>query len=128
MNEQPKRNVPRAPIEIRVEYQHLNALAADYTKNLSKGGAFIPTETPLPIGTQCTFTLNVPTLSDPLRLEAEVKHHESSNDKEGMGIEFIFSSDEESKSFHVVLDRLMFEHLGEKLYNHLKGITPTTDA
>ena len=128
MEEQSKRNVPRAPIEIRVEYQHLNALAADYTKNLSKGGAFIPTDSPLPIGTRCTFTLNVPTLAEPLRLDAEVKHHDAAHDEPGMGVEFLFSNDEESNSFHIVIDRLMFEHLGEQLYNHLKGTKSNVDA
>ena len=127
MEEQSKRNVPRAPIEIRVEYQHLNALAADYTKNLSKGGAFIPTETPLPVGTRCAFTLNVPTLAEPLRLEAKVKHHDSAGDEPGMGIEFLFSSDEESSAFHIVIDRLMFEHLGEQLYTHLKSSKRNTE-
>ena len=121
MEEQPKRSVPRAPIEIRVEYQHVNALAADYTKNLSKGGAFIPTDSPLPIGTRCFFTLTIPSLSDALRLEAEVKHHDLVENESGMGVAFLFSNEEEENAFHVVIDRLMFEHLGEQLYHHLKS-------
>ena len=73
MTEQAKRVVARAPIEIRVEYQHLNALIPDYTKNLSKGGAFIETSEPLAVGTRCYFTLEIPSFDEPLRLEAEVK-------------------------------------------------------
>ena len=127
MNEQAKRTGPRAPIEIQVEYEHLNALASDYTKNLSKGGAFIQTEVPLPIGTQCFFTLSIPFLQDPLRLEAEVKHHDTKDGEVGMGIGFVFSSEEESQAFHVVLDRIMFDHLGEQLFNRLKAMKQVED-
>ena len=122
MSEQAKRTVPRAPIEIQVEYEHLNALASDYTKNLSRGGAFIQTETPLDIGTRCYFTLVIPALENPLRLEALVMHHEPKDDVLGMGVQFIFSSDEETQAFHTVLDKIMFELLGEQLFNRLKGI------
>ena len=120
MTEQAKRMVARAPIEIRVEYQHLNALISDYTKNLSKGGAFIETNEPLAIGTRCYFTLAIPSFDEPLRLEAEVKHHDPMEDTQGMGIAFLFSSQEEAAAFHTVLDRIMFEHLGETLFKRLK--------
>ena len=122
MNEQAKRTGPRAPIEIQVEYEHLNALASDYTKNLSSGGAFIQTQEPLPIGTHCFFTLSIPFLNDPLRLEAIVKHHDAKDGEEGMGIAFVFASEEESRAFHVVLEKIMFDHLGEQLFNRLKAM------
>ena len=128
MESKTKRTGPRAPLEIRVEYQHLNALASDYTKNLSKGGAFIPTEEALPVGTQCVFTLGVPGMDTPLRLESEVKHNDALNGEPGMGIAFLFSDEDEEKAFHVVIERLMFEHLGEQLYNHLKGIKTEVDT
>ena len=120
MTEQAKRVVARAPIEIRVEYQHLNALISDYTKNLSKGGAFIETSEPLAVGTRCYFTLEIPSFDEPLRLEAEVKHHDPVEDVQGMGIAFLFSSQEESAAFHTVLDKIMFDHLGETLFKRLK--------
>ena len=128
MESQTKRTGPRAPLEIRVEYQHLNALASDYTKNLSKGGAFIPTEEALPVGTRCIFTLGVPGMDTPLRLESEVKHNDALHGEPGMGIAFLFSDEDEEKAFHVVIERLMFEHLGEQLYNHLKGVKKEVDS
>ena len=121
MNEQAKRSVARAPLEIRVEYEHLNALVSDYTKNLSKGGAFIETNEPLAIGTKCYFTLTVPNMDETLRLVAEVKHHDALEDCEGMGIGFVFSSEAETAAFHTVLDKIMFDHLGEALFKRLKG-------
>ena len=121
MNEQANRSVPRAPLEIRVEYEHLNALVSDYTKNLSKGGAFVETSEPLAIGTKCYFTLTVPNMDEPLRLVAEVKHHDALEECQGMGISFDFSSQEEKDAFHTVLDKIMFDHLGEALFKRLKG-------
>ena len=41
----------RAPIELKVEYKRLNTFFADYTKNISRGGTFIATDKPLPVGT-----------------------------------------------------------------------------
>src|SRR5690348_1888069 len=36
-----RRDGPRVPIELKVEYKKLNSFFADYTKNISKGGTFI---------------------------------------------------------------------------------------
>ena len=46
-----RREAPRQPIELKVEYKRLNTFFADYTKNISKGGTFIKTNRPLPVGT-----------------------------------------------------------------------------
>ena len=40
----------RSPIELKVEYKRLNTFFADYTKNISRGGTFIKTARPLPVG------------------------------------------------------------------------------
>ncbi|HKO52206.1 MAG TPA: PilZ domain-containing protein, partial [Polyangiaceae bacterium] len=45
----------RAPIELKVEYKRLNTFFADYTKNISRGGTFIATDKPLPVGTDFVF-------------------------------------------------------------------------
>ena len=94
---------------------------------MSRGGAFIQTETPQDIGTRCYFTLVIPALQNQLRLEAEVKHHEAKDSIQGMGVSFVFSSDEEAKAFHTVLDKIMFDHLGEQLFNRLKSIKPVAE-
>ena len=48
-----------------MEYLQLNSFFADYTKNISRGGTFIATTRPLPLGTQFLFKLGVPTLPEP---------------------------------------------------------------
>ena len=62
----------RAPIELKVDYKKLNSFFADYTKNISKGGTFIKTKKPLPIGTRFLFKLTVPQRNDPFELLGEV--------------------------------------------------------
>jgi len=52
-----RRGDSRAPIELKVEYKRLNSFFADYTKNISRGGSFIGTEKPLPVGTEFVFAL-----------------------------------------------------------------------
>ena len=67
-----RRAAPRGPIRLRVDYERMNAFFADYTKNISKGGTFIKTARPLPVGTRFLFALAVPALSEPVTLDGEV--------------------------------------------------------
>src|SRR5437588_6377294 len=88
----------RAPLRLRVDYERMNSFFADYTKNISKGGTFIKTPRPLPVGTRCQFSFTLPALSDPLVLEGEVtwilpvEAAQARSEDPGMGIRFIFPS------------------------------------
>jgi type IV pilus assembly protein PilZ len=62
----------RAPIELKVDYKKLNSFFADYTKNISKGGTFIKTKKPLPVGTRFLFKLTVPRREPAFELLGEV--------------------------------------------------------
>ena len=64
------------------------------------------------------FTLEIPSFDEPLT--EVMKHHDLVEDVQGMGIAFLFSSQEESAAFHTVLDKIMFDHLGETLFKRLK--------
>ena len=63
----------RSPIELKVEYKRLNTFFADYTKNISRGGTFIKTSRPLPVGTEFLFKLVVPGREVPLTIHGEVQ-------------------------------------------------------
>src|SRR4051812_44038125 len=99
------RTSPRAPVELKVEYKQLNTFFSDYTKNICKGGTFIRTKNPLPIGTEFVFQLTVPHLLEPLQIRGQVrwvkKEDEPSpvgvpvNHEPGMGIRFIYKDPEE---------------------------------
>ena len=68
-----RRAEPRRPIELKVEYKRLNTFFADYTKNISRGGTFIKTSRPLPVGTEFLFKLFVPGRGEPLTIHGEVQ-------------------------------------------------------
>jgi type IV pilus assembly protein PilZ len=108
----------RAPIRLRVDYERMNSFFADYTKNISKGGTFIKTARPLPLGTHFLFALSVPALSEPVQLNGEVTWvltHETAvpNEQEpGMGIRFVFETEASREGFEKLVERLMEESLG----------------
>lgn len=120
-----KRIHPRAPIELKVEYKRLNTFFADYTKNISRGGTFIKTPRPLPIGTEFVFKLTVPTLPEPVELKGQVtwlmtqEQAGGGGGDPGMGIRFIFENDEQRKAFEAAVEKLMVDSLGESIYRQL---------
>jgi type IV pilus assembly protein PilZ len=120
------REHPRTPIELKVEYKKLDTFFADYTKNISKGGTFIKTERPLPVGTEFLFKLSLPRRADPFALRGTVVWtnqlndiQEPSNPNMGMGIRFIFEQDEDRLRFEDEVEKLMVSSLGEHLYKKL---------
>jgi type IV pilus assembly protein PilZ len=123
-----RRRAPRAPIELKVEYKRLNTFFADYTKNISRGGTFIGTEKPLPVGTEFVFALGVPTMAEPLRLRGKViwvtpSHEASKANPAGMGIEFQYDAEERARK-EAAVERLMLRELGEHLTTKLLGRKP----
>ena len=121
-----RRKDPRAPIELRVEYKRLNSFFADYTKNISRGGTFIATERPLPIGTDFVFKLVVPTVEKPLTIRGKVHwivNPEDATEEQtpGMGIGFIYDSEAERKLIENEVAQLIVSSLGPALYAKLIG-------
>ena len=113
------RGETRAPIELKVDYKKLNSFFADYTKNISKGGTFIKTAKPLPIGTRFLFKLSVPQRTDPFELLGEVVWSTTEGDEPGMGIRFVYSNDNQRTDFESVVELLMSNSLGNELTQKL---------
>ena len=114
-----QRQHTRAPIELKVDYKKLNSFFADYTKNISKGGTFIKTKKPLPIGTRFLFKLTVPHREAPFELLGEVVWSKADAEEPGMGIRFIYSSESQRVEFETVVERLMSDSLGSELTEKL---------
>ena len=126
-----KRQHPRAPIELKVEYKKMNTFFADYTKNISKGGTFIKTERPLPVGTEFLFKLTLPKRSVPFELRGQViwTNQRSAIQRPdvpdmGMGIRFIFTNDAERDMFESEVEQMMVASLGAQLYEKLINKRP----
>ena len=109
----------RAPIRLRVDYERMNTFFADYTKNISKGGTFIKTQRPLPMGTRFVFTLSVPALSEPVALSGEVAWIQAAGDEAGMGIRFLFADDGARRQFEHLVETMMIESLGKDVTDRL---------
>ena len=121
-----RRHEVRAPIELKVEYKRLNTFFADYTRNISRGGTFIRTTKPLPIGTEFLFKLFVPHLGDALRVQGEVQWIVTEQDvvegkhpEPGMGIRFTYRQGSTPEEIDRVVERLMVDSLGQRLYSKL---------
>lgn len=121
-----KRETPRAPIELKVEYKKMNTFFADYTKNISKGGTFIKTDRPLPVGTEFLFKLTLPQRANPFELKGTVMWTNKPDAVQnpevasmGMGIRFIFETEGERENFESQVEALMIESLGRHLYMKL---------
>jgi type IV pilus assembly protein PilZ len=129
MSSDDRRVHARAPIELKVEYKRMNTFFADYTKNISRGGTFIGTERPLPVGTEFVFALGIPNLAEPLRLRGKVIWVVSVDDASkanpaGMGIEFQYADDAERVEKEAEVERLLTAELGEGLATKLLGRKP----
>ncbi len=113
----------RRPIELKVEYKRLNTFFADYTKNISRGGTFIKTSRPLPIGTEFLFKLFVPHRAEPLTIHGEVQRiigHDDPDDPEpGMAIRFVYRDGDPQAEIARIVEGMMTDSLGPRLYARL---------
>jgi type IV pilus assembly protein PilZ len=118
---------PRTAVELNVEYQKLNTFFHDYTRNISQGGTFIHTANPLEVGTEFMFRLKVPDLMEPLSIRGRVKwivtedqaKANPGTSEPGMGIQFLYDSDEDRLRVESTVERLIKKHLGELAYAKL---------
>jgi len=128
MTDDDRRNNYRAPIELKVEYKRLNTFFADYTRNISRGGTFIGTDKPLPVGTEFMFALGIPSMAAPLRLRGKViwttdAENATKANPAGMGIEFQYGEGERVEK-EAAVERLLAAQLGEHLATKLLGRKP----
>lgn len=115
----------RRPIELKVEYKRLNTFFADYTKNISRGGTFIKTARPLPVGTEFLFKLIVPGRDEPLTISGEVQRIVSGADAseigedQGMAIRFTYREGHPQAEIARIVEGMMTDSLGPRLYAKL---------
>jgi len=114
----------RVPIELKVVYTRVNRFFADYTRNLSRGGAFVLSREPLPVGTRIALKLAVPSLEEPISLCGEVVRHGTPIEP-GMGIRFIWDDSKGRGDFDALVEHLMRESLGPEVASALlRGAFP----
>jgi uncharacterized protein (TIGR02266 family) len=86
------RRFGRVPVALEVRYASATAFLVAYTTNLSKGGVFLETPSPLPIGAEITLTISAPHAPEPMVVQGRVAWVRDYADAEGhpmgMGVQF----------------------------------------
>lgn len=82
---------PRVGMVLEVRYRNAGQFLVSYCTNLSRGGLFVSTRQPEPIGTELVLSLCVPGRSLPVTLRARVRWNRAEDTAEGpagMGLSF----------------------------------------
>jgi len=116
----------------------LNTFFADYTKNISRGGTFIKTKRPLPIGTEFLFKLLVPGREAPLTIHGEVQRiigpngegRTGKDEEPGMAIKFVYREGDPQAEIARVVEGMMTDNFGARLSAKLiaSGPRPASSA
>ena len=87
-----RRKHPRKRVTLEIHYVHLDDFFYDYAINLSRGGMFIRTTKPLPVGSQVKLRFEVPgsgkEIQTPGRVVRIVSEHSGAGEPGGMGVAF----------------------------------------
>jgi uncharacterized protein (TIGR02266 family) len=75
----------RVPIRVRVEYEARSDFLDDYTSNISLGGMYMRSPSPLAVGTRFRLRFRLPGRDKPIETYAVVRWV---TEEEGMGIQF----------------------------------------
>ncbi len=108
MGEKERRRFKRKEALICVDYENAEQFLRDYAINISLGGIFLQTDSPLPVGTTLKLFFSIPELDDLIETTGEVvwvKKSENGN-KGGMGIRFNDLTDEAKEKLERVLNLL----------------------
>jgi len=97
------RTEERVTKSLSVSYPDKNSFLKAYTGNISGGGLFIKTSTPLPKGETILLKLQLPGISDPLKIKCSVawankKEGTKGANPPGMGIKFGEMSDRDRQT------------------------------
>src|SRR5215471_3487954 len=107
------RQAPRLEHELPVAYKTVDGFITDWAINISRGGVFINTPDPLPVGTTVRLIISLPDTAFPFDLVGRVTRvNEVDNPSQqvpGMGIEFIGIDDEKRNRIQRLVDRLRKE-------------------
>jgi len=106
----PPRRDERFPVKLAVSYRTQGAFLVSYSVNLSRGGIFIESPSPLPVGTEVTLRLDVPDAGafDLVGQVAWVRDMAPDGMPVGMGIQL----HELDERYGAAIDRMVQEFVG----------------
>lgn len=84
-----RRSDRRYERRVPIDFSHEGTGYAAHTRNISLGGVFIDTEQTLPFGAKVTMKFKVPTQSEPIEVEGQVRWLEMEDGRlRGLGVRF----------------------------------------
>jgi len=108
-----KRRTARLHHEIPVAYRSVGSFLTDWATNISRGGLFINTRKPLPVGTAVKILVQLPGASFPFHLDGRVtritEYDNRANMVPGMGVEFTDVDEPQKREIEAFVDRLRRE-------------------
>jgi uncharacterized protein (TIGR02266 family) len=112
-----RRMQPRFECIFKVEYENAKDFLADHASNASTGGIFIATNKSFEIGEELSFSISFPGIISPILCRGKVcwersKEESSPENPTGIGVSFLFGSEEESEKIRS-LAKLLSEPMPE---------------
>ena len=105
-----KRRAARLHHEIPVAYRSVGSFLTDWATNISRGGLFINTRKPLPVGTPVKILVQLPGAPFPFQLSGRVtritEYDNRANMVPGMGVEFTDVDDAQRRELESFVERL----------------------
>lgn len=84
-----RRSDRRYERRVQIDFSHEGASFGGYTRNISLGGVFIETEQTLPFGARLTMKFKVPTQTEPIEVDGQVRWLEMDDGRlRGLGVRF----------------------------------------
>jgi type IV pilus assembly protein PilZ len=108
-----QRQSDRLQHELLVAYRTVDTFVTDWAVNISRGGLFINTRSPLPVGTIVRLMISLPDAAFPFDLKGRVirvnEYDNPGNLVPGMGLEFMDVDDEKRSRIERFVERLRTE-------------------
>lgn len=113
MGDPNQRQSARLHHELLVAYRTVDGFITDWAVNISKGGIFINTRTPLAVGTMVKLIISLPDAAFPFDLTGRVtrvhEYDNSTNLVPGMGLEFVDVDQDKRVRIEKFVERLRKE-------------------
>ncbi len=102
------RQETRVQKTLSLSYEDKESFVVAYTENVSVGGLFIKTDNPLEPGEQFVLKLQLPGLTDPMKIKCEVawarKQGGETDDPNGMGVKFVEITNKDNQALKQYLN------------------------
>jgi uncharacterized protein (TIGR02266 family) len=106
-----RRDSVRVPVRLHMGFQSYGEIRETLMTNLSRGGIFIATELPLPLGSSLHVWIRIEESGQEIDIEGEVASHNSGpgllSEELGMGVKFVRMTPEQEKAVDNLYERTL---------------------